>query len=285
MLYFAPVVESLSSATPVTGNRTSESAVEAGKVKMREEGFMSKKLLLSIAVFLAWGLMGVAVCAAAQQDAPPQGQQPGQGRRGMNGPPPVMGTLTSVGVDRFEIKKTDGTTQVVMVNDQTHYRQRTGQGQPPQELALEDLKVGDHVFVRGTPNGDKQLVAEAVNRVTAEQFERFQNGGGQGGPGAGGGWGQGRGGPRMGGEITAINGNQIKVQSRRGGERVIVVNDQTTFDKEGKTITLKDLKAGDRIFATGTESNGQFVATAVHFGHMGGGGGRGGWQGGPPPQN
>lgn len=243
---------------------------------------MPKRFLISIGVLLALGLAGLAISVAAPQDAPPGGQHEGEGRRGMGGPPPIMGTISSVGVDRFEIKKSDGTTQVVMVNDQTHYRQRNGQGQAPQELALEDLKVGDHVFVRGTPNGDKQVVAQTVGRMTAEQFERFQNGGFQGGGGPGGGagagWGQGRGGPRMGGEITAINGNQIKVQSRRGGEHVIVVNDQTTFDKEGKTITLKDLKVGDHIFATGTEANGQFTATAVHSGHMGGG--RGGWQGG-----
>ena len=89
-------------------------------------------------------------------------------------------------------------------------------------------------------------------------------------------------GNRAGGEIISINGNQIKVQSRRGGERVIVVNDQTTFNKEGQTITLKDLKVGDRIFAMGKEANGQFVATEVRSGRPGGGGGRGGGQGGPP---
>ena len=214
----------------------------------------------------------------------------------MGGPPPVMGTITSVGVDRFEIKKPDGTTQTVMVNDQTHFRQRQEGQQQPQELALEDLKVGDHVMVRGTPNADKQVVAMGVNRVTAEQFERFQSGGGpgggQGGPGGGGGGGRrrrgtgggGMAGTRAGGEIVSINGNQIKVQSRRGGERIIVVNDQTTFNKEGQTITLKDLKVGDRIFAMGKEADGKFVATEVRSGVPGGG--RGGQQGppqGPPP--
>jgi len=243
---------------------------------------MTKKFLLSIPVLLALGLAG---SLAAQQNSPSPGQD--SGRRGQGGPPPVMGTITSVGVDRFEIKKPDGTTETVMVNDQTHYRQRVEGQQQPQELALEDLKVGDHVFVRGTPNADKQVVAAGVNRVTAEQFARFQSGGGpgggQGGPG-GGGWQQGGGGmegTRAGGEITSISGNQIKVQSRRGGERIIVVNDQTTFNKEGQTIALKDLKVGDRIFAMGKEANGQFVATEVHSGRPGGG--RGGMQG--PPQN
>src|SRR5208337_105261 len=191
------------------------------------EGSMSKKFLLSVAVLFALSLAG---SLAAQQNSPSPGQE--GPRRGMGGPPPVMGTITSVGVDRFEIKKPDGTTQTVLVNDQTHYLQRQEGQQQPQELQLEDLKVGDHVMVRGTPNADKQVVAMGVNRVTAEQFERFQSGGGpgggQGGPGGGGGWGPGGGGQmegtRAGGEIISINGNQIKVQSRRGGERIIVVN-------------------------------------------------------------
>lgn len=246
---------------------------------------MSKRVFLSITAFLALALAGAL---AAQQSTPTQGQN--EPRRGMGGPSPVLGTITSVGVDRFEIKKPDGTTQTVMVNDQTHFRQWQ-KGQPqPQELALEDLKVGDHIAVRGNPNGDKQFTAESVSRMTEEQFQRLQSGGGPGGPGEGGGrspggnWGPGqRGGmegTRAGGEITAINGNQITVNGRRG-ERVIVINGQTKFSKEGQTITLKDLKVGDHIFAMGNEANGQFVATEVHSGHMGGGG-HGGWQG---PQN
>jgi hypothetical protein len=37
--------------------------------------------------------------------------------------PPVFGNITSVGVDRFEIKKMDGSTQTVMVDEHTRYRQ------------------------------------------------------------------------------------------------------------------------------------------------------------------
>ena len=236
---------------------------------------MFKKVFLNIPVLLA---LSVASILAAQQNSPSPGQEPG--RRGMGGPPPVMGTITSVGVDRFEIKKPDGTTQTVMVNDQTHFRQRQEGQQQPQEIALEDMKVGDHVMVRGAPNADKQVVAVGVKRVTAEQFERFQSGGGPGGGGMGPGGGGPMEGTRAGGEITSINGNQIKVQSRRGGERVIMVNDQTTFSKEGQTITLKDLKVGDRIFASGKDANGQFVATEVRSGRPGEG--RGNWQ---RPQN
>jgi hypothetical protein len=246
---------------------------------------MSKKYLLSTAVLFA---LVLAVSLAAQQNPPSSGQTPPG--RGMGGPPAV-GTITSVGVNRFEIKTSDGTKQIVLVNDQTHIRQRRGPDEQPQELQLEDLKVGDHVMVRGTPNADKQIVAVGVNRLTEEQFQRFQSGefpgGGPGGPGGGGRWGGGRGGPgaggggpMAGGEIVSIDQNQIKVRSRRG-ERIIAINDKTTFTKEGQSITLKDLKVGDRIFASGKETNGQFVATEVRVG--GPGQGPGGRQG-PPPE-
>jgi hypothetical protein len=66
------------------------------------------------------------------------------------------------------------------------------------------------------------------------------------------------------------------VRNRFQGERTIVINDQTTFTKQGQAITLKDLKVGDRIFATGKEVQGQFVATQIRTGWMGQG--RGGWQ-------
>jgi len=94
--------------------------------------------------------------------------------------------------------------------------------------------------------------------------------------------GPGGGGPRAFGEITSIDGNTIKVHGRRG-DSVIVVNDKTTFNKEGQPAALKDFKVGDRIFATGTESNGQLAATEVRSGRPGGvgGGGRGGGQGAP----
>ncbi len=242
---------------------------------------MPKRLFVPILILFAFGVAGSML---AQQAPPPPGG--GEHHMGMSGPPPIAGTITSVGVDRFEIKKPDGTTQTIMVNDQTHYRQRV-EGQPePKELTLEDLKTGDHVLIRAKPPGDNQIVAAGVNRVSGAQFERFQSGGGPGGPGEGGGrgpgggggnWGGGGEGTRAGGEIESINGNEIKVMSRRNGERVIVVSDQTTFAKEGQTIALKDLKVGDRIFAMGKEANGKFVATEVHSGRPAGG--PGGWAG------
>ncbi len=228
-------------------------------------------------VFLT--LMSGLVLSVSTGFAVPQNATAPQGRpEWRQQGPQTFGTITSVGVDRFEVKKNDGTTQTVMVNDQTHYRE--GQREAPKELKLEDLKPGDHVMVRGQLRDSKELVASGVFRVTEEQFERFQNAGG----------GFQNAGERTGGEIVAIENNQLKVRNPQG-EKTIVLNDQTTFMKDGQPITLKDLKVGDRIFALGKETNGQFVATRVMSGQFqfrrgpGGGGGGGGRRERKGPEN
>ena len=200
---------------------------------------------------LALGLILIALtgCAYALQQeetkAPPERTQ-----REFAGPP-LAGTITSVGVDRFEIKKMDGSTQTVMVDEHTHYRQ----GQ--QDIQLEDLKPGDQVFVRGQTNSKKEFVAESVRRPTADEMQRFQNTG-----------------ERVFGAIESIDKNQLKVSNPRQGERIVLVNEQTQFIKDGQPIALKDLKVGDRIFAVGNESQGQFLATRVMTGQFQGRGQR-----------
>jgi hypothetical protein len=200
---------------------------------------------------MALGLILITLtsCAyAVQKDetkAPPQNPP-----REFAGPP-VAGTITSVGVDRFEIKKIDGSTQTVMVNERTRYRQRQ------QDIQLEDLKPGDRVFVRGQANSNKEFVAEAVRRVTEDEVQRFQNAG-----------------ERIFGAIESIDKNQIKVSDPRQGERIVLVDDQTQFMKDGQPIALKDLKIGDRIFALGKENQGEFLATRVVTGQFWGPGRR-----------
>ncbi|HEV2494903.1 MAG TPA: DUF5666 domain-containing protein [Terriglobia bacterium] len=177
----------------------------------------------------------------------PQGR-----RRGVERGPRLFGTIGSVGVDRFEVKREDGTTQTVTVSDQTRYRE------DQKDIHLEDLKPGDRVMVQGQSADNNQIAAGMVRRVTEEDMQRFQQMQAH----------------RAFGQIVSIEGNQLKIQNPRQGERTIVVNDQTTFTKDGQSITLKDLKVGDRIFASGDETNGQFVATRVASGQFRRGQGR-----------
>ncbi len=218
-------------------------------------------LLFASSGLVASNGFGAVQDSSRQADAPqadsarPSGQvpaQPGQERRRESGER-AFGSVSSVGVDRLEIKKMDGTAQTVMVDDQTRYIE--GGRETQKKIGLEDLKPGDRVFVQGKANDDKEFLASVVRRVTDQDMQRFS-------------------GDRAGGEIISINGNQIKVRNPWQGERTVVVNEQTKFIKNGQPINLRDLKTGDRIFAEGQESNGQFVATRVMTGQFRRGGGR-----------
>jgi hypothetical protein len=194
---------------------------------------------------LALGLIFIALASIAYAQQKNETQTPPQNTPREFAGPPVAGTITSVGVDRFEIKKMDGSTQTVMVDEHTRYRQ----GQ--QDIQLEDLKPGDRVFVRGQANSNKEFVAESVRRATPDEIQRFQNAG-----------------ERVFGAIVSIDKNQLKVSNPRQGARIVLVNDQTQFMKNGQPIAFKDLKVGDRIFALGKETQGQFLATRVVTGQF-----------------
>ena len=202
-------------------------------------------------VVLVLGLIFITITCIAHAQQKEETQTPPQNAPRQAAGPPLGGTITSVGVDRFEIKKMDGSTQTVMVDEHTRYRQ----GQ--QDIQLEDLKPGDRVFIRGQANSNKEFVAENVRRITAEEVQRFQNAG-----------------ERVFGAIVSIDKNQLKVSNPRQGGRIVVVNDQTQFMKDGQPIALKDLKVGDRIFAVGNETQGQFLATRVMTGQFRGPGQR-----------
>lgn len=152
-----------------------------------------------------------------------------------------FGTITSVGVNRFEIKRMNGEPLTVLVSDETKFRD------DQQEITLEDLKPGDRVMLRGRPNENREFVALSVRRVSEQEIERFQ-------------------GSRTFGEIIAINDGELKIRSRRQGERVIVLTDQTTITRQGESITLKDLKVGDRVAVEGREADGKFVADRIFTG-------------------
>jgi hypothetical protein len=212
---------------------------------------------IGVLLLAAHAVLGLA---ALQESQPPQGPRPTP-RFGMRGEG-VFGTIASVGVDQFAVKKADGSTQTVIVDEQTRFRQ----GQ--QEIQLEDLKPGDRVMVRARTTDSKEFVAALVRRVTEEEMARLQNAG-----------------ERAFGEIVSIEKDQLRLRSRFQGERVVAVNDQTSFLKDGQPITLKDLKVGDRVFATGKEIDGKFVATRIATGQFRRDGRRLPRSGGPGPQN
>lgn len=213
--------------------------------------------------WLLAGLMAVGLSGLPPAIAQPEKPEPRPGPEFLGAPGDrMMGTVASVGVDRLTIKTMDGKEQTVLVSDQTRYREGE------KDLQLEDLKPGDRVFVRARAGSDNPMSALMVRRMTGGEMQRF---GGEG--------------DRAFGEIIAIEKNQLKLRNRMQGERVVILNEQTTFMNEGKPSALADLKVGDRVMAFGRESNGTFTATRVMSGPMGPGpwGGRRTGPGGPPP--
>lgn len=189
-------------------------------------------------ILLSFGMLSGSARAQAPKNEP----------TGPGGPPPggrVFGTVESIGVDRFTVKKMDGSNETVMVDDQTRYRQ----GQ--QDIQLEDLKVGDHVIAFGRPNENKEILARMVRRVTEQEMARM---------------------PKPGefafGEIVSIDKNRLTLRNRRDGEKVVTLSEQTEFIKSGQPSTLNELKVGDRVFVLGKEANGTFSATRVTSGQM-----------------
>src|SRR2546426_856896 len=131
---------------------------------------MHKNILSTLVTGL---LLSGCLIAAAGQNQPADRKAEGQGQRSDPGSQEqaqgynrVFGTIASVGVDRLEIKKMDGTAQTVMVNDQTRYRE--GRRDAQKDLQLEDLKPGDHVVVQARASDNKEFTAPMVRLVTDE---------------------------------------------------------------------------------------------------------------------
>lgn len=60
-----------------------------------------------------------------------------------------------------------------------------------------------------------------------------------------------RGGPRLGGEITKIEGSTITVTGRDDQTITVKVDDNTNYKKDGDDAKISDLKVGDNIMIRG----------------------------------
>jgi hypothetical protein len=163
-------------------------------------------------------------------------------------------TITAISGSSVSLATVDGWTRTITVDSGTTYS-RGGAS-----IGLGDLKVGDQVVFRQTHEADGTFTIDAINVVL----------------------------PRLGGEITAINGSTITVTQRDGTTGTIKVSGDTTYTVNGNGASLADVKVGMFIVADGTRnSDGSLAATNVHAGDMGSMGWRGGhgFRGGFGPDN
>lgn len=192
-----------------------------------------------------------------EPDSGTSGAQRPHGQRFQRGPG-VMGTITAINGNAVTLKSFDGTTATVNLTPQTEFRK------DQQPAKLTDFKVGDMVFVRGEPAGEHIWTATVMG-TRSEASRRFREGMGK---------------DFIVGKIQSIDGLNLTIARFDGVSQTITVNENTSFHKNGESVTLADFAPGDRVFVRGETKNGVFVPAMLNSGQPG----RTGMMGGPPQQ-
>ncbi len=212
-------------------------------------------------------LVVLVLCLAAGAQSAPSPQQPNgptqgseRGRR-----PGVGGTITAISKDALTLKTFDERTVTVKLTSDTRFRK------DQQDAKLSDFKVGDVVMIRGERTGDDTYVAAAVmarsgmgmmQGMTPDQMREKM------------------GKEIIAGETKSIDGLKLTIARPDGQTETIAVDENTSFRKQGESVTLADLKPGDRVFGKGQLKDGIFVPSVLNVRPAGGM--RGGRQGAPP---
>lgn len=224
---------------------------------------------MGLAMLLAVGMMLPSVVRAQGLD----GQDgPQQGRVAFAGGQMVRGVVTAVAADRLTVKTEVGDVYQVVVSANTRV---TKQRQP---MKVADIKVGDGVGAMGVMDAPtKTIHAVFVGVIDAAQLEKEKEDLGK---------------KYIAGKVTAVDMDALKITVLRpdGVTQVIAVDEGTSFRRGGRrmaammngsgpveasggqgagsgaseeSVTLADVKVGDRVVGPGTLKNGVFVPTEL----------------------
>ncbi|MGA8493355.1 MAG: DUF5666 domain-containing protein [Terriglobales bacterium] len=202
-------------------------------------------------IFVSLCLLVSALCLAQtapasppsdNQSSPPPQESPRNGHR----PPGIAGTIAAIDAHAITIKTRDGQTTQVTLDDKTQYRKDRG------AATLADFKVGDMIFVRGEKTGDNAWQADTVaTRGQSATPDNFREDMGK---------------RFIVGEIKSVAGTQLTILRPDGVTQTISVDEDTSFRKNGESITLADLKPGDHVFGRGELKNKVFVPAILNVG-------------------
>lgn len=172
----------------------------------------------------------------------------------------VIGKVTAVGKDSLTVAQLQGGESVtVKVSDTTRV---TKDRQP---IKLGEIKVDQAVFARGDlKDGVMQAAMLAV--VNPEMAQRFANGGGGGRGGVIGFKPEDMGKKFIIGEVKAINETKLTIARMDGQTQEIEVDENTSFKKDGYSITLPDIKVGDFVRGHGELKGTTFVPKELAVG-------------------
>jgi hypothetical protein len=201
-------------------------------------------------------LMAIMAVAFLQASAQPQDR--------MNMPPGdnVVGKVTAVSKDSLTVAPLMGGDAVtVKVSDTS----RVVKDRQP--FKLEQIKVDDVIFARGELKNNS-MQAAVVSVVNPEMIQRVQQAGAGGGPGgAMNGFNREDLGKKfIVGEVKAINETKLTIARPDGQTQEIDVDENTSFKKNGESITLPDIKVGDFIRGRGDLKENTFVPKELMVG-------------------
>lgn len=181
----------------------------------------------------------------------------------------VRGTVTAVAADNLTIKTEAGDVYHVAVSANTRLMENR------QPVKLTDVKVGDGVGAMGVMDAPTKTVhAVFVAVMDAEQVKKAREGLGK---------------VYITGKVTAVDMDALKITVLRpdGVTQVIGVDEGTSFRRGGRrmaamingsgpvetgapgaaadeeSVTLADVKVGDRVMGPGAVKNGLFVPTQL----------------------
>jgi len=195
------------------------------------------------AIFILTILVILSLLAAGQE-ATRGGRRRGDGQGSR-----IFGTVASIQADSITVNTRESRVVVKVTSDTQFRRDR-------QPAKLTDFKPGDRVLVAGDPTKDgmvARLVASGTrpdHPPTGEEMARM-----------------GLGKEFIAGEVKSINETKLTILRPDGQTQVIEVDENTSFrNDKGESVTLAEVKIGDRVAGRGELKNGVFVPRVLRVG-------------------
>ncbi|HWR16312.1 MAG TPA: DUF5666 domain-containing protein [Terriglobales bacterium] len=173
----------------------------------------------------------------------------------------VAGTVVSISADAVVIKPETGDSVTVKISPETRIRKDRN------EAKLSDFKAGDRIFAAGKLNEDKSLAAVMIGGGEMGGGRMMMMGPGGQPPSPEELVKMGLGTRFVVGEVKAIDETKLIILRPDGQSQTIEVDESTSFRSgRDESVTLADVKVGDRIMARGEMKNGIFVPQSLRIG-------------------
>lgn len=186
--------------------------------------------------------LGASAVSLQAQEGPGGGRGMWMGANGSM----VSGTITEKAADHLTVRTEEGASYRIAINENTRIRKDR------QPASASDLRVGDAVMAAGQVDEKAKTVAALfVAELSPEQVKQMQEMRASYGKT----W--------LAGKVSAIQETKITVDGMDGKPHVIEVDENTSFRKRRESITLADVKPGDRVRAQGAAKGDAFLATTL----------------------